>query len=108
MYYGNLKMKKNWFGTPKWYAKFKINGELKWIKVSKNEICKLLIDYGSRYRTEYFLISGTYQYQHKNKGKVSVDDDIVFVMGESKYTTLIDNSLYDEYELKLLVHPNNY
>lgn len=103
MYYGSLKMKKNWFGTPKWYAKFKINNEIRWLKVSKAEICKLLNDYGSRYRAEYFIISGTY-YQHKNKGKVSADGDILFVLGESEYTWSIDNSLYDEYEIKLLAN----
>lgn len=108
MFYGGLKMKKNWLGTPKWYAKFKINDEIKWNKVSKKEVHKLLNEYGTRYRTEYFRISGTYKYQHKIKGKVSVDDDILFVMGESKFTTPICNSLYDEYELKLLVHPNNH
>lgn len=105
MYYGGIKIKRNWLGKPKYYAKFKINNEIQWIKISKYELLNLFIDYGNRYETVKFVIGNNTDY-YKIKGRIMADDKATFIMGEGKYGYSPDMTIYKEIELKLLVTVN--
>lgn len=107
MYYGGLKIKRNWLGKPKYYAKFEINDEIEWIKISKNELLNLLIDYGNPYKTVKFVIGNNTDY-HKIKGHIIVNDKVTFIMGEGIYGFSLNMTIYKEIELKLLATANQY
>ena len=103
MYYGGLKMKRNWFGTPKWYAKFKINNEIRWMKVSNREIKNLLKQYGNRYQ----MIYSASTFDHENfrfKFTVVVDEKVDLMIPCDTCDVQFYYTMFKMFELKLLVN----
>jgi len=106
MYYGGLKMQKNWLGKPKWYAKFKIDDGLKWIKVSNREIENLLEQYGNHYQMIYSIPT----LDHKNfrfKFTVVVDENVDLMIPFDTYDVQFYYTMFKMFELKLVVNTKN-
>lgn len=104
MFYGGIKFNKNWFGRRRWYARFKIDDEIKWIKVSNKEIDKLLPQNSNRFMASN-MKCGAMSYTYPLKVNVNVDGGNININAvDARLECNLPLSLYSSMELKLIAN----